>query len=348
MRGGYVYLFIGLFFAILIYGSGEVSIRSFTCKACHQREAKYVDWMAHKLKIQNKGFSHELIACADCHIAGSPQNTVLSRGRALLHAVTYLVPQIDPRQDETTGLFRETRVPTANCEFCHYAAIYRKAVYLKDLTKGLKEIGLAMDHRKHVIARDDTCAKCHERYKDKNDNKADKEVNYAEVNHLACDSCHSFASHYYLNGRLLPLTPAQFTEAIQKAWNSLSRNPRWMVAIPTEQSCRRCHNGKIHYKTRIFVADCREGYDYKNCVKCHPMMTKDYFDRYLEERQTKNLASESGEELILTKRVPKDDAKSDLILDNVGQNYGLPGNRLELNFPNSKMNWSGEDANSKR
>lgn len=348
MRGGYGYLFVGLAVAILVYGSGEVSIRSFTCKACHQRQANYVDWMAHQLKIQNKGFSHELIACADCHIYGSPQNSILSRGRALLHAITYLVPQIDPRQNQTTGLFRETRIPSENCQYCHYAAIYRKAVYLKDLPKGLKEIGLVMDHRKHVVTRDDTCSKCHERFKDKNDSKADKGVNYAEVNHLACDSCHSFASHYYQHDRLLPLSKAQFMDATQKAWNSLSKNPRWMVAMPTEKSCRRCHNGKIHYKTRIFLADCREGSDYKNCLKCHPIMTQDYFDRYLKQRDNKNVASEASEEFVLSRCLSKDDTKSDLSLENVGQNYALPGNRLELNFPNSKMNWSGGDANSKR
>ena len=108
MRGGYGYLLIGFFVVALASASAEVSIRSFSCKACHQRQADYVHWMTDQLKIQNKGFSHELIACADCHIEGSPQNSILSRGRALLHAVTYLVPQIDPRQPQTSGLFRET------------------------------------------------------------------------------------------------------------------------------------------------------------------------------------------------------------------------------------------------
>ena len=70
MRGGYGYLLIGFFVVALASASGEVSIRSFSCKACHQRQADYVRWMTDQLKIQNKGFSHELIACADCHIEG--------------------------------------------------------------------------------------------------------------------------------------------------------------------------------------------------------------------------------------------------------------------------------------
>ncbi len=348
MRGGYVYLLIGFFVVVFASASGEVSIRSFSCKACHQRQADYVRWMTDQLKIQNKGFSHELIACADCHIEGSPQNSILSRGRALLHAVTYLVPQIDPRQPQTSGLFRETRVPSDNCQYCHYASLYRKEVYLKDLPKGLKEIGLVMDHLKHVVARDDTCAKCHERYKDKNDNRADKEVNYAEVNHLACDSCHAFASHAYENAHLLPLSKSQFIEARQEAWNSLSKNPRWMVAMPTEKSCRRCHNGEIHYKTRIFPADCREGDDYKNCLKCHPKMTLEYFNRYLKERRAGEIKSGTSGELLSSNSLSENEGALTSTPDSIGQNYGRPKNRLELNFPNSKMNWSGGNANSKR
>jgi uncharacterized CHY-type Zn-finger protein len=140
-----------------------------------------------------------------------------------------------------------------------------------------------MDHRKHVLARDDTCARCHERYKEKTGD-ADRGVNYAEVNHLACDSCHSSASHSYRSATLVPMTQEQYRGARQAAWDRLSSNPRWMVAMPSELSCRRCHNGQIHYKTKIFLADCRVGADYENCLKCHPAMTRQYFDRYLKER----------------------------------------------------------------
>ncbi|MFH0960594.1 MAG: hypothetical protein V1897_18050, partial [Pseudomonadota bacterium] len=150
MRGGFGYFLIGVLILALALAMGEISIRSFSCKVCHQRQAEYAHWMSSQLKDKNKGFSHELIACADCHIEGSPQNTGLSRGRALLHVISYLVPQIDPRQTQTTGFIYKTRIPSANCEFCHLAAIYRKAVYLKDLPEGLREIGLVMDHRKHV------------------------------------------------------------------------------------------------------------------------------------------------------------------------------------------------------
>lgn len=271
---------------------GEVSLKSVSCMACHQQEAAYVDWMKSKLVAQNRGFSHELVACADCHIEGSPTNTIASRFRGLLHTATYLVPQIDPRKPQITGLFNRTKVSSENCKACHLAAIYRKTVYKRDMPSGdLKEIGLLMDHRKHVVAREDTCSKCHERYKDQTGLKTDKEVNYAEVNHMSCDSCHSLASHYYRNGQILPISDFQLAGVRDEAWRKLSTNPRWMVSFPSEKTCRRCHNGQIHFKTKIFKSECRESYNFENCLKCHPTMTQDWLDLYKKKRESKTYAA---------------------------------------------------------
>jgi hypothetical protein len=294
MSRGILYVLIIVIVLAAVFGAGEISLRSSTCMACHEQQAAYAHWMGQKLVAEKRGFGHELLACADCHIKGAPEGTVTSRFRGLGHVLTYLTPQIDPRQPQVTGLFHETRVPSENCQYCHLGAVQRKAMLVKDMPKGLKEIGLAMDHRKHVFARDDTCAKCHERYKDNNPLQADKMVTYTEVNHMACDSCHTAASHAYRRDRILPMSPVQFTEAKDEAWKWLSRNPRWMIGIPTEQSCKRCHNGKIHYKTKIFLADCKTGRDFETCVKCHPLMTKDYFEKHIRERKT--TAMKSGKE----------------------------------------------------
>jgi len=284
MRRGFVYILAAAAVLLIVGGAAEVSVRSATCMACHGREASFARWMTERLKAEKKGFAHALIACADCHIEGSPANTFMSKLRGLLHTVTYLIPQLDPRRPEVTGIFDRSRVPAENCNYCHLAAIQRQTVYLRDLPGELKKIGLRMDHRKHVIARDDTCAKCHERFKTPDVLEADKRVNYAEVNHLACDSCHSQASHAYRADRILPMTETEYVQARLEAWNRLAANPRWMVAIPTESTCRRCHNGKIHYKTRIFLADCQEGTNFEDCSKCHPTMTKAYFEQHRKKR----------------------------------------------------------------
>jgi len=271
---------------LVVAGAGDLSTRSVTCMACHTREAAYAEWMAAKLKAEKRGFSHELIACAQCHLEGAAAGTIGSRFEGLLHAVTYLVPQIDPRGRGLTGLTAaRVRIPSANCKYCHAGALVRKAVMLRDLPPRLREIGLAMDHGKHVVTREDTCARCHERYKEKDQGVADKDVNYAEVNHLNCDACHTYASHAYRAGHILPQSEREFQAAREAVWKSLEGNPRWMVAIPTEKSCRRCHNGKIHFKTRIFEADCRNGSNYETCVKCHPLMTREFFKRYGKDRE---------------------------------------------------------------
>jgi hypothetical protein len=175
-------------------------------------------------------------------------------------------------------------------------------VKTKDLPESLKGIGLAMDHRKHVIARDDTCAKCHEKYKAPG-TAPDKAVTFTEVNHMACDSCHSMASHSYRAGRLLRMTDREFTLARAESWDRLSGNPRWMVPIPTEASCRRCHNGKIHFKSKIFEANCRNGKIFEDCVKCHPGMTKEYFDKYRRER---SITAETQGKLSDARPIPSD------------------------------------------
>lgn len=285
MRSSFAPIGVVLLAAVIFLGAAEMASRSASCMLCHRQEAAYSTWMTEKSREEKRGFAHEMIACADCHIQGHPERTAGSRFRSLLHLVTYVVPQIDPREHGTTGLFNRRNAPSENCQFCHYASVYRKAVYLKDLPEGLKKIGLVMDHRKHVLAKQNTCSRCHERYKSPDDAIADKGVNYAEVNHMACDSCHSYASHAYRRDRLLPMSEAEYRVSRKQAWESLSTNPRWMVAMPSEKTCRRCHNGQIHYKTRIFSAECRTGVNYDNCLKCHPLMTKSYFEEYLKGRQ---------------------------------------------------------------
>ena len=82
---------------------------------------------------------------------------------------------------------------------------------------------------------------------------------------------------------MLPLAREEYIQAREESWQRLQANPRWMVAIPSEQSCRRCHNGKIHFKARIFLANCKRAKNFDDCLKCHPLMTKEFFDLYRKD-----------------------------------------------------------------
>ncbi len=278
------YIIAAALVIIALGGAAEMSTRTWSCMVCHTEQAEYACWMETKLKADKKGFSHELISCAACHIEGAAQGTIASRFRGVVHAAGYLVPQLDPRKAAEAGSFKRTRVPSENCKYCHLAALKRKTVRVRDLPPDVKKIGLRMDHAKHVSAGEATCARCHERYKDKQPGIADKTVNFAERNHIACDVCHTRASHAYKGSGLMVMTDKRFKKAKENAWKRLSKNPRWMVAFPDKTTCMRCHNGKIHYKTRIFQADCLGGKSFENCVKCHPVMTKEYFERYRKDR----------------------------------------------------------------
>jgi nitrate/TMAO reductase-like tetraheme cytochrome c subunit len=67
-RGVWYIVAVGLVIIVAVGGTGEYSVRSATCMACHSQEASFAQWMAGRLKAEKKGFAHELIACADCHI----------------------------------------------------------------------------------------------------------------------------------------------------------------------------------------------------------------------------------------------------------------------------------------
>ncbi len=137
-RGVWYIVALVLVIIIVVGIAGEYSLRSVTCMACHSQEASFAQWMAARLKADKKGFSHELIACADCHIEGTAAGTLVSRLRGLFHVVTYVVPQIEPRRAQVAELVNRARIPSENCQYCHLAAIYRKEVYLRDLPPAYK------------------------------------------------------------------------------------------------------------------------------------------------------------------------------------------------------------------
>jgi hypothetical protein len=156
-----------------------------------------------------------------------------------------------------------------------------------DLPVTLKEIGLAMGHRKHYETANKECAICHLRHKVKGGKlQEDKGVNYREYSHMTCDSCHKYVAHAYKKFEDIASSNVSRDEARRKAWTDLNKNPRWKVDIPSEESCRRCHNGKVHFKKLIFLADKIRDNNYKNCLQCHPAMTPEFFNSYKQSLAT--------------------------------------------------------------
>lgn len=265
---------IVLFVALL---GVHYSDRSQSCELCHSKEARYTNWLIAD-KAQ-EGFSHDQIACADCHFEGASERGVSSKIKGLTHTISNLVPLIDPRKPRMVNPVVEG-IPSKNCIYCHVSFDKIDEMNEYDLPEDLKEIGLAMGHKKHYETALNECAACHERFKLKDGKLVeDKGVNYKEYSHMTCDSCHKYIAHAYKKFENLT-SNITYDEAVQKAWVDLNRNTRWKVDIPSEEDCRRCHNGKIHFQQEIFLADKIKDDNYENCLKCHPSMTRKYFDEY--------------------------------------------------------------------
>ncbi|MBW2038946.1 MAG: hypothetical protein JRI46_05015 [Deltaproteobacteria bacterium] len=269
-------LLIVLLVVALLFAGADYAARSNTCGICHVKEASYANWLiAEKAK---EGFAHDQISCASCHM-GTKWSMQL-RFAALLHVVQYIVPQLDARQRDLPRPILEN-IAIENCRYCHMSSFRLVEARQKDVPKDLKEIGLKMDHLKHFKAMQGDCKKCHERRVEKDGQMVvSKDINYAEINHMRCDACHKYVSHAYrrFNPPLLSNRPHE--EAVKLAWEKIKENPRWRINIPSCESCRRCHNGRFHYKTEIFWADRFKDKNYDNCKKCHPLMTKEYFREF--------------------------------------------------------------------
>jgi nitrate/TMAO reductase-like tetraheme cytochrome c subunit len=266
-----------MIFIIAVLLGTNYSVRSQSCEFCHTREAKFTKWLIDEKA--KEGFSHDQIACADCHFEGSSQGLLSAEIECAKHALINIVNFIDPRQFDKVNPVVEN-IPSKNCIYCHDSFDRIDEMYKEDLPENLKEIGLAMGHKKHYQIALEECAICHERFKSKDGEiREDKGVNYREYSHMSCDSCHKYIAHAYKKYEgLSSNTP--YSEAIENAWVDLNKNRRWKVDIPSEESCRRCHKGKFHYQKNIFLADKDKDNNYKNCLKCHPSMTEGFFNNY--------------------------------------------------------------------
>ena len=89
------------------------------------------------------------------------------------------------------------------------------------------------------------CGQCHLFIKQEvNGSLVDKTVNFMARNPITCAGCHEDVK---------PIS-----------------HPGKPLSMPKEETCQKCHHGKIHGKFKIFKADCDDLSDTENCVKCHP------------------------------------------------------------------------------
>lgn len=254
------------------------SERSNFCLTCHRTEGVY--------KNLDQNASYHLYyrekkkTCIACH-----SDKALSRFvKTNAQEVERFFANFTKIQLNNLEVFDETD-HDETCLSCHSDILEKKEADISHLPAQLKKIGLKYDHSVHVVYKDfspeekmnlkklkekqDTgtlseeeekelellhkvksanCAECHNQTKvgERGEKYEDKNINYTARNPMLCTAC-----HYEI---------------------SLLEHPgKRKSQLPTEESCRRCHDGKLHGgNLRVFLADCEQGTDKKDCLKCHP------------------------------------------------------------------------------
>lgn len=168
----------------------------------------------------------------------------------------------------------------ADCLTCHHDVLKVDKAEALDLSPTLARIGLKFSHRNHFWVKDypaeatarlveltakqdlnkeesderdlllraklGRCSQCHNRAQVQADGREalDRSINYFSLNPMRCTGCHLDAGRDEHPGKV-------------------------RLALPREETCRRCHTGTFHGRYTIFRAECA-GYDTKDCRRCHP------------------------------------------------------------------------------
>ena len=268
-------LLVVLPLAFILFVGGIIAYNQSSkfCYSCHINEGpySYID----KNSAVHKDIDKHLFSCIKCHKDKTVQtiyqrfikrNASYTETAANLKLKSYF----DPRNT----------YQTEQCLTCHpdRLDVVEAKVYLLKSDK-LKKIGLRFNkklhHRFETYNEKDqaryqelvsiknlsseeqqelallekikmgNCGQCHLRIKQEvNGSLVDKNVNFVARNPITCAGCHEDVN---------PI-----------------RHPGKPLSMPTEETCQKCHHGKIHGKFKIFKAECEDLSDTENCVKCHP------------------------------------------------------------------------------
>lgn len=191
------------------------------CASCHTIQPAYESWLTS---------SHKDVTCVDCHVrpglSGFLEDKVLAGLEDV--AITFLGTPTEPHN-------LESHVHSSVCLGCHRAVLRVSEVASRDLPPPVKEVGLMMDHRKHMEAFE-------KRKKGE-----------------GCTTCHSRVVH----GKPIK----QYPIVLPRGHVKLDEEPHEPDLPPdsflwkaTMADCMRCHDGKQKYEGTVLS---------KRCETCH-------------------------------------------------------------------------------
>ncbi len=191
------------------------------CAGCHTIQPAYESWTKS---------SHHDVTCVDCHvrpgIAGFLEDKVWAGLEDV--TITLLGTPTEPHN-------LKSQVATSVCLSCHRAILRVSEVASRDLPPPVKDIGLLMDHGKHMKAFE------------------------KRGNGEGCTTCHS---------RVVHGTPIKgYPIVIPRGHVKLDEKPHepdlpqdsvlWKASMA---DCMRCHDGKQQYEGRVLS---------NRCESCH-------------------------------------------------------------------------------
>jgi cytochrome c nitrite reductase small subunit len=191
------------------------------CASCHTIAPSYHSWTRS---------SHKEVTCVDCHVRPGFSGFIHDKVYAGLKdvTITFFGTPTEPHN-------LQSEVPSFMCIRCHRAILRVSEVSTRDLPAPVKDVGLIMDHRKHMEAfekrgKGEGCTTCHGRV-----------VHGAPIKDYPVVIPRG---HVELDDR--PHEPDLPQDSV--LWKA------------TMADCLRCHNGEQSYEERVLS---------KRCETCH-------------------------------------------------------------------------------
>ncbi len=191
------------------------------CASCHTIQPAYESWLTS---------SHKDVTCVDCHVRPGFSGFLEDKVWAGIEdvAITFFGTPTEPHN-------LESHVHSSVCLGCHRAVLRVSEVASRDLPPPVKEVGLMMDHRKHMDA-----------FEKRGQGEG-------------CTTCHSRVVHGTPIKQYPIVVPRGHVKLDEEPHEpDLPRNSFLWNA--TMADCMRCHDGKQEYEGKVLS---------KRCETCH-------------------------------------------------------------------------------
>jgi hypothetical protein len=259
--------------AVGMYGMITYNQANLFCLKCHAPNGIFNSF--EESTVAHTPYKKDGARCLSCHTDKDFYDIAASFVRETARDFTHVtnaeaarLPDLDPGYTD------------ADCLKCHYDVMKLDGAEKLELPPKLAEIGLRFSHRRHFWIKEfppeararltelralptptkeqqdeidflyraqlGWCGQCHDRRQPtaEGGERLDRSINYFSLNPMACVGCHLDARR--------------------------ARHPGTIhLALPREETCRRCHSGSFHGRFTTFRAEC-ESDDKRDCARCHP------------------------------------------------------------------------------